>query len=221
MNDESRTIYVVDDDPAVLASLAELFSSLPCQVQSFRTARDFLSGFRDGHIACLVLDLRMPDMTGVSVLQALNDDGIQVPTVVITAFGDVRSAVDAMKAGAVDFLEKPFDPQTLLQRVEEALRKSEAQVRLQRQRHVLLTLLKSLTAREREVLGLLNDGFSNKEIAIRLGISDKTVSAHRAAVLTKLRCKSTTEIARCLTRFSIDLAEPDAPPASHPRAGSA
>jgi len=218
MDDFSRTIYVVDDDPAVLDSLAELFSDSQCRVETYATGGEFLARFQPDRIGCLVLDLRIPDMTGLAVLRMLERDDVTIPTVVISAFGDVPSAVEAMKAGAVDFLEKPFDPQRLLQLVREALDRSAVIMEQRRERADFIARLHSLTPRELEVLSHLNDGMSNKEVAIRLEISDKTVSAHRGALLGKLALNSTAELARRLTQFQIELSRfPGRSPSDHGR----
>jgi len=195
MKHEAR-VFVVDDDEAARQSLGWLMESVGLKVASFHSAQAFLDAFDPEMPGCLVLDVRMPGMGGLELQEKLAAGLVSLPVIIVTGHGDVPMAVRAMKAGAVDFLEKPFNDQALLDRIQQALeadtrRRSEA-----RPRAAVLARIATLTPREREVMQLVVAGKPNKAIATALGISKKTVEAHRAKMMEKMQAGSISELVR-------------------------
>ncbi|MGD8514982.1 MAG: response regulator [Granulosicoccaceae bacterium] len=188
-------VYIVDDDNAIRESLALLLRSEGLRAQSFPSAIDFLDTY-DGSPGCLVVDIRMPNMTGLELQEVLNEKNIRLPLIVMTGHGDVSVAVQAMRAGAVDFIEKPFNTSDLLQRVNEILEQLSTSQDREAHDAKAATLLESLTSREQEVLQLLVAGKINKLIAAELGISTRTVEAHRANIMQKMQAKSLSDLIR-------------------------
>ena len=186
----STTVYVVDDDEAVRSSLDWLISSVNLPVRTFASARSFLETYRPNEIGCVVVDVRMPGMSGLELQRKLTEISDHTPIIIITGHGDIHMAVDAMKAGAFDFIEKPFDEQILLDLVQKAVERSAEAVQDHALREEIRRRLEMLTPREHEVLDLVMDGEPNKRIAIKLGICEKTVEAHRAKVMEKTQAKS-------------------------------
>lgn len=188
-------IWIVDDDDAVRDSLSALLKGEGHAVRTFASARDFLDFAHEGMHGCLLSDVRMPGMSGLDLQRRLHEMGIRVPTVFITGHGDVPMAVQALKAGAADFIEKPFPNKVLLDSLAEAMagattasdRERTAGVRA---RYALLT------ERERQVMALVVDGHSNKEVAAALGISPRTVDIHRTHVMEKMRADSLPDLVR-------------------------
>jgi two-component system response regulator FixJ len=200
MNEQDAIIYVVDDDAVIRRSLVYLFDSVGWRVQAFDSARAFLDGY-DGHQpGCIILDIRMPMMSGLELQQELNARHVALPIIFLTGHGDVTLAVHAMKAGACDFLEKPYKEQMLLDLVERTVRRSAEAFRAHTQQRALLSAMAALTAREREVAERVAAGKSSKVIARELDISDKTVQVHRQHAMEKLGVHSATELARLLMR---------------------
>jgi len=190
------TVFVVDDDRAMRESLTWLLDSVGLRVRSYATAADFLAEHDPAQPGCLVLDVRMPGMSGLDLQAELARRGVELPTIVITGHAEVSMAVRAVKAGAIDFIEKPFSDQLLLDRVRQAL-EIDLEVReVRRRREDALRRLATLTAREREVLNLVVAGKQNKEIASELGVSPKTVEVHRAHVMSKMCVDSLAELIR-------------------------
>ena len=189
-------VFVVDDDAAVRRSLALLLRSVNCSVDEHESAESFLTALPPPEGACLLLDLRMPGMDGLALQQELIRRGVQMPVVMITGHGDVGQAVRAMKAGAVDFIEKPYDEATILASV--ATAQSLAREASQRGRGEAEAIAKvaALSPRERDVLQGLIEGRSNKVIAHDLGISPRTVEIHRANMMERLRARSLSEAVR-------------------------
>lgn len=190
-----RRVILVDDDAAVLGSITALLQSVGLEVLAFSSPQDVLHADppRPG---CLVLDLRMPEMSGLEVFERLRERWEDVPTIFITAHGEVSSAVRAMKLGARDFLEKPFSHQDLLERVQDALESDEARRAERAGRDEIRQRLESLTPRELDVLNLIVEGLSSKMIASELGISMKTVEAHRTSTMQKMQARNAAELVR-------------------------
>jgi len=190
------TVFVVDDDRAMRESLSWLLDSVGLRVRSYATAADFLAEHDPAQPGCLVLDVRMPGMSGLDLQAELARRGVELPTIVITGHAEVSMAVRAVKAGAIDFIEKPFSDQLLLDRVRQALEVDLEAREVRRRREDARRRLATLTAREREVLDLVVAGKANKEIASALGVSPKTVEVHRAHVMSKMCVDSLAELIR-------------------------
>jgi two-component system response regulator FixJ len=189
-------VYVVDDDPAVLDAIRLLLRSVGLPSQTFESAAAFLDAFdRDQH-GCLVLDVRMPSMSGIDLQEKLQDMGATIPIVFVTAHGDIPMAVQAVKAGALDFIPKPFRDQDLLDRVHQAIAIDTQQRREREGKLSLSARYNALSPREREVLELVVAGKANKVIAADLGISQRTVEIHRARVMQKMGADSLPDLVR-------------------------
>lgn len=186
MNRSFVTVHVVDDEPAVLDSLKVLLESVGLRVRTYSTAMAFLAQYDPGVPGCLVLDVRLPDMSGLELQEQLREKHVHLPVIMITGNGDIPMAVRGMRCGAVDFLEKPFNAQLLLERVEQSLRADERDRTVQHARAKDAARMALLTAREAQVVELVTAGRANKEIARLLGISQKTVELHRAKAMKKL-----------------------------------
>lgn len=195
MNNVKPTVHIVDDDEAICQSLSFLIEDIGLHTQTYGTARDFLEAYDPAQSGCLVVDVRMPGMGGLELLWKLSEQGTNLPAVVITGHGDVPMAVDAMKCGAVDFIEKPFRDQDLLDAVQKAV-EMDARARCQRERKVEIEAKASLlTARQQEIMNLLAKGKNSKAVAYELGINQKTVDFHRANILEKMETDSVVELA--------------------------
>jgi len=193
---EQGVVYVVDDDRAVRDSLDMLLRSAGIVSEAFESAAAFLAGLRADRIGCLVADIRMPGMSGLELQQELNARKVEIPIVFITGHGDVPMAVNAMKAGAVDFLTKPFRNRDLLDRIEAALGSARAGFRDHEKLRDTRARYATLTPREVEVMGLVVSGLANKVIAMDLGVSQRTVELHRARVMQKMGVRSLAELVR-------------------------
>ncbi len=189
-----QTIYVVDDDEAVRDSLVWLLESKHYRVESFASADAFLAAYDADMAGCLVLDVRMPGMSGLELYERLHDRHATLPVIFITGHGDVPMAVDALKQGAVDFIEKPFSDRQMLSLIENCLSDERESRDRVRQDADVARHLDLLTARELEVLDLIIAGRLNKQIADELGISIKTVEVHRARVMEKMQARSVAEL---------------------------
>lgn len=187
---------MVDDDQAMRNSLKWLIESVGVQVESFASADEFLAEYQPGRSGCLVLDVRMPGMSGLDLQEYLVEHNIQIPAVIITGHGDVPMAVRAMKSGAIDFIEKPFNDEVLLDAIRRAIAYEEQQRSHYSENLRVQERLAHLTPREREVMEMVTDGRSNKEIANSLGVSAKTIEAHRARVMEKMQAGSLAELVR-------------------------
>jgi two-component system, LuxR family, response regulator FixJ len=190
------TVFVVDDDQAMRNSLKWLIESIGMQVETFDSAQAFLDGYYPARGGCLLLDVRMPGMSGLELQAYLARREIGIPVILITGHGDVSMAVKAMKVGAVDFIEKPFDDEELLNSIRNALQHDQKQRALRAQRSDIAARVAELTPREHEVMTMVTDGKSNKEIAAALGVSAKTVEVHRARMMDKMRADSLAELVR-------------------------
>jgi FixJ family two-component response regulator len=193
------TVFVIDDDKAVRHFLRGLIASVNLRVEAYASAQEFLAAYRSSSPGCLLLDIRMPGMSGLELQQELGVRGIDLPVIVLTGHGNVQVAVHAMKAGAVDFIEKPFNNELLLDRVQKAVAKSVDTYEDRIKRDEILNRRKLLTPRERQVLDLVVAGESNKGIARHLHISEKTVEIHRAHVMGKMRAKSLADLVKIVS----------------------
>jgi two-component system response regulator FixJ len=189
-------VFVVDDDRAMRDSLRWLLESIGLSVRTYATAADFLSDHDPAQPGCLVLDVRMPGMSGLDLQTELANRGSELPTIVVTGHAEVAMAVRAVKAGALDFIEKPFSDQLLLDRVRQALEIDRQSREVRVRREDARRRLASLSAREREVLSLVAAGKANKEVAAALRLSPKTVEVHRAHVMSKMAVDSLAELIR-------------------------
>ncbi len=192
------TVFIVDDDAEVRKSLRLLMESVQLDVLSFASAEAFLAAYSPARPGCLVTDVRMPGMSGLDLQRHLAEQKISIPVIIITAHGEIPMAVDAVKAGALDFIPKPFSPHKLLERVREAIA-LDAEMRKELAEQAGTDVrLKSLSPREREVMNLLLAGQSAKKIASLLGLSVKTVDFHRRNLLSKMAVENILELARLM-----------------------
>ena len=196
MKEKPATVFVVDDDDAVRTSLRLLLKSVGLPVETFASAQEFLDAFDSDRAGCLVLDIRMPGMSGLELQQRLNEIHAIVPIVFITGHGDVPMAVEAMQHGAVDFIQKPFRDQDLIDRINQALEKDRDNRAGLRERDAIRRRMQQLTPREREVLDLVTQGKANKVIAGDLNVSQRTVEIHRARVMEKMGASSLAHLVR-------------------------
>ncbi len=196
MASDKGLVHVIDDDEGLRESLAFLLRTAQIEVKSFASAGAFLNSLPDASLSCVITDVRMPDLSGIDLLRRLKENKIAVPVIVITGHGDVALAVEAMKIGAVDFLEKPFDDAVLLASVEAALRQHGGQARRDSERAEIESRVAALSPRERDVLGGLVAGRANKQIAFDLGISPRTVEIYRANLMNKMQAGSLSDLVR-------------------------
>jgi len=201
MDSDKPVVFVVDDDEAICESLRLLIGDIGLEVRTFTNARQFLETYDSSRPGCLVLDVRMSGMSGLELQSRLSELGIRIPTIIITGHADVPMAVEAMKAGAVDFIEKPFRDQVLLDSIQRAVETDVRTRRRRREQQDLQSRVQLLTSREREVMDRLVAGSSNKSIAFELGISQKTVDFHRANILEKIGVNSVVELVRATQKL--------------------
>jgi two-component system response regulator FixJ len=192
----TSTVYVVDDDDGMRRALDTLLSTVGYKTAVFSRPSEFLANFRADSPGCLVLDIRMPDMSGLELQQHLNRIGSMLPVIFITGHGDVPMAVQAMKEGAFEFVQKPFRDQDLLDRINHALKQDTENRSTVARRTEVLHRLESLTPRERQVMDLVVDGAANKVIAIDLDLSERTVEIHRAKVMEKMGARSVAHLVK-------------------------
>lgn len=194
----SALVYVVDDDTGVLDAIRMLLGSVGLASRGFSSATEFLEAFDPDVHACIILDLRMPGMSGLELQARLRESGSVTPIIFVTAHGDVPSAVEAVKGGAVDFIQKPFQDQKLLDKVHQALAQDAALRAERRRKAEILAKIRQLTPREAEVMALVVQGKMNKSIARELGISQRTVEIHRARVMEKVGARSVQELVQII-----------------------
>ena len=199
----SPAVYVLDDDAAVRRGVSRLLQVAGFQVSAHASAVDFMSALRTDAPGCLLLDLRMPDVSGLELLERLGEVAPLVGVVVMTGYGDVPSSVRAMKLGAVDFLSKPVSEATLVDAIGSALERSSDRFRARVEQEAVRARLSLLTRREREVCGLVAEGMLNKQIAGEIGTSEKTVKVHRARVMSKLQVESVAQLVRLVDRATM------------------
>ena len=193
---EQRLVHLVDDDMAIRRSVGFMLKTSGHRVETYESGLDLLKDSAKLDEGCILLDIRMPGMDGLEVQQALQDKGVSLPVIIMTGHGDVTLAVKAMKAGAVDFIEKPFEKEALLSSLEEGYRRIARKGATEDRARDAAVRLQSLTPRERDVLDGLAQGLPNKTIAYDLGISPRTVEIHRANLMTKLDVRSLSEALR-------------------------
>jgi two-component system response regulator FixJ len=196
MTSEKGRVCVIDDDDALRESLSFLLRTAQIDVVSYPSATTFLDALPDVHASCVITDVRMPEMSGIDLLRRLKELKIDVPVIVITGHGDVPLAVVAMKVGASDFLEKPFDDEVLLASVRSALKRRDGEKRRNSGRAEIENKLTTLSNRERDVLNGLVAGRANKQIAYDLGISPRTVEIYRANLMNKMQAGSLSDLVR-------------------------
>ena len=199
----SATIFIVDDDTSVLHGLARLMRSAGYQVEAYSSAPEFLARKAVDTPGCILMDLRMPDMDGLELQSALHRAGHNWPVIFISGATDIPATVRAMKAGAVDFLTKPFEERQLLAVIENALLRDAESRACRNQDNAIQELFSGLTPREREVCVQVAQGLQNKQIAWQLGISEKTVKVHRARVMEKLHAGSVADLVRLADRSGV------------------
>lgn len=196
MKDADPIVFVVDDDASVRDAVRTLIASVGLRVETFGSTREFLDVKRPEAPACLVLDVRLPDVSGLEFQRDLAKANIQIPIIFITGYADVPMTVRAMKAGAVEFLTKPFRGQELLDAIQDAIARDRAAWNEREQMGELLTRYESLTAREKEVLQLVASGLLNKQVGAELGTSELTVKTHRGRVMQKMAADSLADLVR-------------------------
>ncbi len=192
--DTEPTVFLVDDDSAVRKALELLMETAKFSAESFATAKDFLAVFDADRPGCLVLDLRMPGMSGIKLQQELAARGSIIPVIFLTGHGDISMSAQAFRSGAVDFMEKPFDEGLLLERIQEAIQLDQSNRKALARRADAAARLKSLTPREREVMWLVAAGKASKVIARELGLSHRTVETHRSRIMEKTGSGSLAEL---------------------------
>jgi FixJ family two-component response regulator len=203
MSEPDPIVFVVDDDASVRDAVQRLISSVKLRVQTFGSTREFLTSKRPDAPACLVLDVRLPDASGLELQRDLAEAGVQIPIIFITGHADVPMTVQAMKAGAVEFLTKPFRGQELLDAIQQAIAKDRLAWNQRAQIAELRSRYDTLTAREKEVMKLVAAGLLNKQIGAELGASELTIKTHRGRVMEKMRAESLADLVRMAEKLGI------------------
>lgn len=204
------TVFVVDDDPAMRKSLQWLTESVGLAVETFANAEVFLQSYTPDRAGCMVLDVRMPGMSGLDLQEQMQSLGCTLPVIIVTGHGEVQSAVRAMQSGAVHFIEKPFSDQELLDTIRTAIEQDRDTRQRRAERDEASARHERLTPREKEVLQLVIAGCANKQIAATLNISQKTVEVHRAHVMRKLEAQSVADLVRSSLLLDPEMARPGA-----------
>jgi RNA polymerase sigma factor (sigma-70 family) len=203
MTELPHVVFIVDDDASVRDALKTLIRSVGLRVELFGSAREFLQRGRPDVPSCLVLDVRLPGIGGLDLQRQLADANVQTPIIFITAHGDIPMSVRAMKAGAVEFLTKPFRDQDLLDAIQIALERDRARLQREAEIAVLRERFESLTLREREVVAMVVSGMPNKQIAGEIGITENTVKVHRSRAMEKMQAQSLADLVKMVERLEI------------------
>jgi len=203
MTELHPVVFIVDDDASVRDALKRLIRSVGLRVELFGSAREFLQRGRPDVPSCLVLDVRLPGIGGLDLQRQLADANVQTPIIFITAHGDIPMSVRAMKAGAVEFLTKPFRDQDLLDAIQIALERDRARLQREAEIAVLRERFESLTLREREVVAMVVSGMPNKQIAGEIGITENTVKVHRSRAMEKMQAQSLADLVKMIERLEI------------------
>ena len=201
MNETAPMVFVVDDDPSVRRAVKRLIESVGLQVRLFASSREFLLSTRPDAPGCLVLDIRLPGISGLDFQQELAEADVRIPIIFITAHGDIPMTVRAMKAGAVEFLAKPFRDQDLLDAIQVGLQRDRARRERDAEIAVLRSRFESLTPREREVVSMVALGMANKQIGVEIGTTENTVKTHRSRAMEKMQAQSLAELVTMLERL--------------------
>ena len=210
MSTTGATVFVVDDDASVRRALARSLQAAGLNVKTFASAREFVDQAPPEGPGCLVLDVRMPGLSGLDLQAELNSRNVQTPIIFITGHGNIPATVKAMKGGAVDFLPKPFNAKDLLRIIQEAIKKDERLQASRAQDIEVQRRIRTLTPREHEVLDLVVKGLLNKQIAAELGAAERTVKVHRGRVMQKMQVQSVADLVRVVERVKV---EGESPPA--------